>query len=580
MTSTPGQDRHTGFREGLDAAQEPGARGRVRGRHAVARAQRAPRDGVGARALPEDRPRLRAQRPRGPRRLARGAGGRAREGDALRRDRRAGARGAALRPSGCPRRDLRVPDRRGGGDRRRPCGSSRGRRWRRGSCSARASTRGRTWTREGPPFPGRGRRRTRRERSDDEEHEEPEAPSQRRREFLAGSVATVGTLGTVGSLEARERRRARRLRRGRPGGPYNGPYEGETLQRVAFPLGGMGAGMLCLEGTGALSHVSLAPPAEHLQRALRVRGGVPRGRAEAGARRSRARCRPGRRSASRSPATGRGARPGACPASAARASSARFPFGTVSLEDDALPLKVEITGWSPFEAGDPDSSSLPFAALEYRLTNPTVAEPAPGSSPATPATSWPWRRAERAVRAVPGGFVLWARRDEGEALGGGGLLREDGRARRPGEPRLVPGRLVRRPDPRLEGRRGRRLLRPAAGLRGRRPPPGPRVFVPFSLAPGAERTITRPALVVRRAELAAGRRRPRGRRARGGAPVSSLVRGALRGDRGGRGVVADELRRPCARRRPASRTASTTRPCRPRSSRRWPPTSPSSSPRP
>src|SRR2546430_14519373 len=26
---------------------------------------------------------------------------------------------------------------------------------------------------------------------------------------------------------------------------------------VAFPLGGIGAGMLCLEGTGALSHVSL-----------------------------------------------------------------------------------------------------------------------------------------------------------------------------------------------------------------------------------------------------------------------------------------------------------------------------------
>ena len=29
------------------------------------------------------------------------------------------------------------------------------------------------------------------------------------------------------------------------------------MSRVAFPLGGMGAGMLCLEGTGALSHVSL-----------------------------------------------------------------------------------------------------------------------------------------------------------------------------------------------------------------------------------------------------------------------------------------------------------------------------------
>ena len=36
-----------------------------------------------------------------------------------------------------------------------------------------------------------------------------------------------------------------------------GEYTGEHLNRVAFPLGGMGAGMICLEGTGALSHVSL-----------------------------------------------------------------------------------------------------------------------------------------------------------------------------------------------------------------------------------------------------------------------------------------------------------------------------------
>ena len=38
---------------------------------------------------------------------------------------------------------------------------------------------------------------------------------------------------------------------------YNGPYRGEHLNHVAFPLGGIGAGMICLEGTGALSHVSL-----------------------------------------------------------------------------------------------------------------------------------------------------------------------------------------------------------------------------------------------------------------------------------------------------------------------------------
>ena len=38
---------------------------------------------------------------------------------------------------------------------------------------------------------------------------------------------------------------------------YNEPYSGKTLDRVAFPSGGMGAGMFCLEGTGAVSHMSV-----------------------------------------------------------------------------------------------------------------------------------------------------------------------------------------------------------------------------------------------------------------------------------------------------------------------------------
>src|SRR5262245_21913016 len=39
--------------------------------------------------------------------------------------------------------------------------------------------------------------------------------------------------------------------------PYNGPYTGKNLDKIAFPMGGIGAGMICLEGTGGLSHVSL-----------------------------------------------------------------------------------------------------------------------------------------------------------------------------------------------------------------------------------------------------------------------------------------------------------------------------------
>ena len=85
--------------------------------------------------------------------------------------------------------------------------------------------------------------------------------------FLGLSAATVGALGALGAAPAEESghgpdqhrsgpRPARASsRHGRRA--YNSEYAGEYLNQVAFPLGGIGAGMICLEGTGALSHVSL-----------------------------------------------------------------------------------------------------------------------------------------------------------------------------------------------------------------------------------------------------------------------------------------------------------------------------------
>ena len=97
-----------------------------------------------------------------------------------------------------------------------------------------------------------------------ESHNESAMP---RRKFLRLSAATMGAVGSLGVTPAAELERAHRhhsagvktaraaSRRGRR--PYNGEYSGEHLNQVAFPLGGIGAGMICLEGTGALSHVSL-----------------------------------------------------------------------------------------------------------------------------------------------------------------------------------------------------------------------------------------------------------------------------------------------------------------------------------
>jgi len=48
---------------------------------------------------------------------------------------------------------------------------------------------------------------------------------------------------------------------------------------------------------------------------------------------------------------------------------ARFPFASAKLEDDDIPLEITITGWSPFIPSDEDNSSLPCGALEYKMVN-------------------------------------------------------------------------------------------------------------------------------------------------------------------------------------------------------------------
>jgi hypothetical protein len=81
-----------------------------------------------------------------------------------------------------------------------------------------------------------------------------------RREFLKLSAAGVGGLAAAVPGEASAQANheaAANAAAGRTPRNFNSGYAGEYLNQVAFPLGGIGAGMICLEGTGALSHVSL-----------------------------------------------------------------------------------------------------------------------------------------------------------------------------------------------------------------------------------------------------------------------------------------------------------------------------------
>lgn len=158
---------------------------------------------------------------------------------------------------------------------------------------------------------------------------------------------------------------------------YNGVYRGAYLNHVAFPLGGIGAGMICLEGTGTLSHVSLRgqPDIFHepmMFAALCVRGQPNIARVLEGPVPTWKLFFPWDDKHAGAGNGGSGKTYG-LPRCAEAEFLARFPFASVRLTDPKLPLAVELTGWSPFIPGNADDSSLPVAALEYRFANPSTA---------------------------------------------------------------------------------------------------------------------------------------------------------------------------------------------------------------
>lgn len=313
-----------------------------------------------------------------------------------------------------------------------------------------------------------------------------------RREFLKRSATTLGAVGTahLGAAPVADAlapgEEAQWTPAPRP--TYDGVYQGARLNRVAFPMGGIGAGMICLEGTGALSQVSIRNQpdvfnAPCMFAAVSVKGARPAARVLEGP-------VPGWKIfGARGSANGDEGASYGLPRFAGARFKARFPFATVSLSDDAVPLEVQITGWSPFAPGDADSSSLPVAALEYRLLNPTL-EPVDAVFSFNAKNFLPLDdKDRRAVRALPGGFVLWS----------GGS---------PEEPWKEAAFAVAVTDPAVQVNhawfRGgwwdpltMAWKEVADGASFDRPPitegdpsPGATVFVPFQAAPGGWKTIT------------------------------------------------------------------------------------------
>ena len=149
---------------------------------------------------------------------------------------------------------------------------------------------------------------------------------------------------------------------------YNQAYTRDHLNKIAFPIGGIGAGMFCLEGTGAISHMSVRHKPEmfnepNMFAAISVKGEKIAAKVVEGP------VPDWKKFGQRGSGVGAGGSNYGLPRFNHAEFTARFPFATIKLRDEKLPLDIRLLGWSPFIPGDEDNSSLPVGAIEYRFKN-------------------------------------------------------------------------------------------------------------------------------------------------------------------------------------------------------------------
>jgi uncharacterized protein (DUF608 family) len=158
-------------------------------------------------------------------------------------------------------------------------------------------------------------------------------------------------------------------------------FEGPDLLQIAMPMGGIGAGCICLNGTGGIVDFSIrnlpattALPDNHgfadaAFAILHIKGDQPITRLVEGQLSVEKIYDQGLQA--------QGYRKGGyegLPRFEQCKFGASFPTGEVQLNDPHIPVKVNLTGWSPFIPLDDRTSGMPAAVLEYKLTN-TSAKP-------------------------------------------------------------------------------------------------------------------------------------------------------------------------------------------------------------
>lgn len=283
---------------------------------------------------------------------------------------------------------------------------------------------------------------------------------------------------------------------------FSRSYKGNNLDRIAFPLGGIGTGMISLSGTGAICQVSISGIPEvqnepYMMSAIYVKGDVETARILEGP-------VPDWKFTSSNGlghlGSGNGGplRTYGLPRFSDVQFIANFPFAEVLLTDNTVPVEVSVTAWSPFIPNDADSSSLPVAALEYKFRNLTNK---PLESVYSFHSTSLLSAEDLAVLVDPSGLPQF----HVETVENGILIRRDGVDNQPWRERYfcaVVDEFVTHKD--CAWFRGDNPLDPMLnnweyichGLSPDNPPVteglpsmGGSIYVPFALAPGEEKTI-------------------------------------------------------------------------------------------
>jgi uncharacterized protein (DUF608 family) len=154
------------------------------------------------------------------------------------------------------------------------------------------------------------------------------------------------------------------------------PFQHKEILQTAMPMGGIGAGSICLNGHGGLQNFSIRnhpnitalPDGHHMTDSafalLRVKGAKPVTRLVEGPLPPEKVFDQGLQA--------QGYRHGGfegLPRFRSGRMRSGYPFAQVELSDPGVPIQVKLTGWSPFVPLDDVASGIPCAILEYTLRN-------------------------------------------------------------------------------------------------------------------------------------------------------------------------------------------------------------------